>query len=273
MMNRFLTAACAATMVFAAGCGSSGGGARADIYLIDGTAGAQGFIYSVDLSTDPITVAIAGQVTSDDGDVLPMTGLAIGPGGVVIGTTSADADSNDLLVTIDLDTGAAEEIDYSGDTDCIYGVNDLAFAGDTLYGVTGEDNTNCIITIDEDGEVTETDTFASYGGALAYDAAGDILHFLDFPEGLEDATLNTIDLDDGSIVDGDDITGGDDLYDDYPQLNSAYVKGMAFAGGRLLAITGSDYGVSLLIEIDPEDGTFEVLGIVPIAADAIAAAN
>ncbi|MCW5828977.1 MAG: hypothetical protein KIT79_06640 [Deltaproteobacteria bacterium] len=271
-MKRILIAAIAATITTITGCGSSGGGAgNADLYLIDGASGTQGFIYSVDLSTDPITVEITGQVTSDDGDVLPMTGLAFGPGGVVAGTTSAAEEADDLgdlLVEIDLATGDAEAIDWSGDTDCIDGVNDLAFAGDTLYAVSG--GATCIMTIDEDGEVAETDT--SNYGALAYDAAGETLYYFNSYD-IDGASLDTIDLDDGSIVTGDvEVDAGDPL-GDYPDIEYSYIKGATFVGSRLIALVGYYYGTSVLVEVDPEDGTIVVLGIVPPNADAIAAAN
>ncbi|MCW5828975.1 MAG: hypothetical protein KIT79_06630 [Deltaproteobacteria bacterium] len=266
MMNRFLTAACAATMVFAAGCGSSGG-PNYRLFAADGSYGSSGFLYAID--PDAGEIKVVGGLADSSGDTLySLTGLVFGSDGVLYGSTSDDAPVQDnVFVSIDTQTAEVTEIDIESDDDeCFDAVGDLEIVDGTIYGVSddGAGDTGCFLTVTTDGTVEMVTDGFGWAGGLAYDAAADALYHL--TEG--GSTLDTVDLESGELDEGIDV---DDPVDDYDGMAYSYVKAMAMVDGRLLAIMGTYYDNSVLVEIDTDSGNVTVLTPVPDSMDALAA--
>ena len=268
-MNRFLSAAAAAILLTTAACGSSGGGG-AKLYIAEGSYGAPGILYAVDPEAGELEAV--GPIHTAGSNYYPMTSLAMGDDGFLYGVTSSYS-SDVTFLKIDPSDASAEEIELSGDEDCIYWVQDLEFVNGVFYGGVEDgfdhDGDNpCFIMLETDGTVTllSDDYNHSEGGANAYDPATDTFYAI-----LETlpAPILTIDLEDGSDTDTEvevDLTDSD-------FLGSYYPKAAVFYQGKILVLVGSYYDGTVLAEVDPETGDSRTVMIVPNHSDAIALGN
>lgn len=151
--------------------------------------------------------------------------------------------------------GDLDEIAEENETDAPgYVIAGLVYIDGTLYGHETDVEDPAFYSIDpETGIMEELGTaegYGSYGAGIATDSDGTIY-------GILNEFLVTIDPDDGSV--DEEIAEWENNTDD-----GSYITDLTFVEGRLLGLvvyeTAED---TILVEIDPETGETEEIGVLP----------